>query len=157
MVGVIDRGGVHHFGEVYLQAVDGPPHLAAVGWEWIDGADLRRDESASFNLHCPPVQRALVQYTVVADLQRPSARGVQAVDRPEGFFGPVAATERRLAVGNGGIRFVVENGAGEIVAACAHVGEQLNPGPVGGDQIDVQVGVVRMRDVDAHIEVGDGE
>ena len=65
------------------------------------------------------------------------------------------AAEGGRALVDGGLCFVVEHGAGEAVASATHVGEQLNPGSIRGNEIDVQIAVVGMCNVDLDVDVGD--
>ena len=153
----VDRRVVHCLGEGDLEAVQRPPKGAAVGRERIDGRDFGWDIGCPFHDHRPTVQRASVQHAVVGDLEGPRALRVQPVDRRKGLLRLVAAVEGRCTIADGGVGFVVENGDGEILAACTHVGEQLDPGTVGGDEIDVQVSDVGVRDVELEVDVGDRE
>ena len=140
-----------------LQVAHRGPRVTAVGRQGINGADSRREFRAPFHHHRPAVEGALVESAVVVDLQGPGAHHVQVVDRRERLLGPVAAAEGRLAVGNCGLRFVVQNGPVKAVAAAPHAGEQGDPGPVRSDEINVQIGVVGVRDVDLDVQVGDCE
>ncbi len=153
--GVVHGLRVHLPGETDLERVDDAPRVVSIGRERIDGGDAGWELGAPFDGQRPAQQRPLVARPQVGDFQGPGAQNVRPVEGRKGLQGPIAAGERGLAVGDGRIGFVVENGPREPVAGAAHAREQDDASAVGGDEVGLQVGVVRVGDVEFDLQVGD--
>ena len=151
-VGRVHAGRVIVAREVNRESRRGRGNDGRGGWIASYHAEARVGD-----LQCPTVQRSGVPKVVVGDLQRPRAGGDHAVDVRERALGLEAAGKRSAPCGNGNTRFVVQDGLGKVIAAAAHVGQQLDAGPVGGDQVDVQIVDPGMGDVQLDVQVDDGE
>ena len=103
----------------------------------------------------PAVERSLISNGIVGDFEGPRSLGVGAIENRQRARWPITAVEWDRSGGYRGRRFVVQNGADEVVAACPQVGEQLHPSAVRGNEVNVQVAIVGVHDVDLDVDVGD--